>query len=44
MKTEFDCSVIASVLDAGRVLANAGNAGVVVAGVGVSSCNRLARV
>jgi hypothetical protein len=34
MKTEFDCSIIASVLDAGKVLANAGNAGAVVAGIG----------
>jgi hypothetical protein len=32
--TEFDCNVVASLLDSATVLANAGNTGALIAGVG----------
>ena len=34
MKPAFECSVTASILESGRVMANAGHAGAIVAGVG----------
>lgn len=36
MKPDFECSVTASFLESGRVLANAGHAGAVVAGIGIA--------
>jgi hypothetical protein len=42
MKPKFQCSVTASFLDSGQVLANAGHAAAVVAGVGVALEHSLA--